>query len=159
MRLALDKQGNRALYLQIVDALRQKIEAGRLPPFTRLPSSRQLAKELGVNRITVVSAYAELAAEGLIKSHVGQGTFVADIPPAPPGDPPAAARKIPPPWRTPAQNLPRYNWSPNQMVREMMRLARLPGIISFAAGTAANDFLPVVPFRRALNEVLRRDGA
>jgi DNA-binding GntR family transcriptional regulator len=81
--------------MQIVDALRQKIELGQLPPYTRLPSSRQLAQELHVNRITIVNAYAELEAEGLVKSHVGQGTFVAEVP--------APGQKQTTPWRPPIQ--------------------------------------------------------
>ena len=40
-----------------------------------------------------------------------------------------------------------------------MRLARQPGVISFAAGTPASEFIPVNEFRRAINDVLRRDGA
>jgi DNA-binding transcriptional MocR family regulator len=45
------------------------------------------------------------------------------------------------------------------MMAEMMRLARQPGVISFAGGAPASEFLPVNEFRRALNDVLRRDGA
>lgn len=153
MQINLNRNDNRALYLQVVDALRDKIETGYLAPFTRLPSSRQLAKQLDVNRITVVNAYAELEAEGLVRSHVGRGTFVADVPKQIPGEP------QPSPWRPPLQALPRPGWNPNQMIREMMRLNRKPGVISFALGTAANDFIPVTEFRQALNEVLRRDGA
>ena len=149
MQISLDRSENRALYMQVVDALREQIDRGLLPPFTRLPSSRQLAKELQVNRITIVNAYAELEAEGLIQSHVGRGTFVAEVPAPVPGE------KQPDPWRPPLQALPRPGWSPN----EMMRLNRQPGVINFALGTAASDFLPVVKFRQALNEVLRRDGA
>ena len=151
MQIKLERNNGRALYMQIVDALRQKIELGQLPPYTRLPSSRQLAQELHVNRITIVNAYAELEAEGLVKSHVGQGTFVAEVP--------APGQKQTTPWRPPIQTLPQREWSPNLMMREMMRLAQQPEVISFAAGHPASEFLPVVEFRQALNEVLRRDGA
>lgn len=153
MQIKLDRDNGPALYMQIVDALRHKIDTGQLAPYTRLPSSRQLAQELNVNRITIVNAYAELEAEGLIKSHVGRGTFVAEVPTPLPGEKQAT------PWRLPIEALPRHDWSPNLMMREMMRLARHPEVISFAGGMAANDFLPVVEFRQALNEVLRRDGA
>ena len=44
------------------------------------------------------------------------------------------------------------------MITEMMRLTHQPGVISFAGGAPASEFLPVNEFRRALNEVLRRDG-
>ena len=158
MHVVIDRSANRALYLQIVDALKHQIENGQLVPFTKLPSSRQLAKTLGVNRITVVNAYAELVAEGLIESHVGQGTFISDIPTTLSVEQRTTPKYISDAWRPPTQNLLSNNWKPNQMVREMMRSARPPGSISFASGTAANDFLPVVAFRQALNDVLRRDG-
>ena len=51
--------------------------SGGLPPAMRLPSSRALASDLGVSRITVANAYAELDRDGLIASREGSGTFVA----------------------------------------------------------------------------------
>ena len=60
----------------MADQLRAKIENGELAPNTRLPASRVLAQKLGVNRITIVNAYAELEIEGLVVSRVGSGTFV-----------------------------------------------------------------------------------
>jgi DNA-binding transcriptional MocR family regulator len=152
MQIKLDRHNGKALYLQIVDAVRGRIEGGQLPPYTRLPSSRQLAQQLSVNRITVVNAYAELEAEGLVKSHVGRGTFVAEVPA------PISGEKGAAPWRPPLQKLPHHSLTPNQIIREMMRTDRHPGVISFALGSPASDFIPVVEFRQALNEVLRRDG-
>ncbi len=154
MFIHLTRQSNQPLYLQVAEQLRQKIEQGDLLPDTRLPASRALAKELGVNRITVVNAYAELETEGWVESRVGSGTFVTYNP-----DTPAIRSDIdyPAHWQGPV-NAPRQ-WSPSQMLAEMMRLAQHPGVISFANGTPANEFLPVNEFRRALNDVLRRDGA
>jgi DNA-binding transcriptional MocR family regulator len=145
----LSREADRSLYLQVADQLRTQIENGVLGPNTRLPASRALAKQLGVNRITIVNAYAELEAEGLVATRVGSGTYVT-------------ASKEPTPdqaaqWVSPLSLRP--HWSPNQMMAEMMRLARQPGIISFAAGAPASEFIPVNEFRRALNDVLRRDGA
>ncbi len=70
-----------SLYQQIKTYLRQGILSGSLAADTRLPASRQLAQDLGVNRITVENAYAELEAEGLIFSRLGSGTYV--LPPDP----------------------------------------------------------------------------
>jgi DNA-binding GntR family transcriptional regulator len=52
------------------------IFSGVLPEGYRLPPERRLSEELGVNRTTVLNAYRELKAEGLIDSHVGRGTVV-----------------------------------------------------------------------------------
>lgn len=149
MPIQLTRQTDQPLYLQVAEQLRQQIENGELTPNTRLPASRILAKKLGVNRITIVNAYAELEAEGLVTSRVGSGTFVA-------GDQNGSLSTPPPFWRGPLP--PRRPWNANQMVAEMMRLARQPGVISFAGGSPGSEFLPVHELRRALNEVLRRDG-
>lgn len=153
MLIHITRRSGQALYLQVAEQLRTKIEAGELLPNTRLPASRILAKQLGVNRITIVNAYAELEAEGLVTSRKGSGTFVAGPSLAATSPPEAVYR--PPFWQVP----PRQPRSANQMVAEMMRLARQPGVISFAGGAPASEFLPVNEFRRALNDVLRQDGA
>ncbi|HEU5110312.1 MAG TPA: winged helix-turn-helix domain-containing protein, partial [Micromonosporaceae bacterium] len=57
----------------IEHALREAIRAGRLPPATRLPSSRALAAELGVARGTVSAAYDQLVAEGFLNARTGAG--------------------------------------------------------------------------------------
>ncbi|KJK58533.1 MocR-like pyridoxine biosynthesis transcription factor PdxR [Saccharothrix sp. ST-888] len=60
------------------DALRAAVRDGRLPPGTRLPSSRALSGDLGIARNTVAEAYAQLAAEGWLASRQGSGTVVAE---------------------------------------------------------------------------------
>ncbi|MVW70033.1 PLP-dependent aminotransferase family protein [Bordetella sp. 15P40C-2] len=64
---------NRQLYA----CLRAAILDGSLTPMSRLPSSRDLAQELGVSRNTVIHAYDQLLAEGYVHSRVGSGTFVS----------------------------------------------------------------------------------
>src|SRR5206468_4181224 len=76
MVFALQTDASCPKYQQIRDGLRAEIAGGVLRAGTRLPSSRQLADDLRVSRITVVNAYAELEAEGLVESRRGAGTFV-----------------------------------------------------------------------------------
>jgi len=59
------------------DALREAIRTGRLPQGLRLPSSRQLAADLGFARNTVADAYGQLVAEGWLVARQGSGTRVA----------------------------------------------------------------------------------
>ncbi|AKI97979.1 GntR family transcriptional regulator [Kosmotoga pacifica] len=66
-------------YKQIKDQIKREIISGRLKPNTRLPSVRALAKELNVSVITTKRAYADLEKEGLITTHQGQGTYVAEV--------------------------------------------------------------------------------
>ncbi|GAB3871430.1 PLP-dependent aminotransferase family protein [Kibdelosporangium lantanae] len=60
-------------------ALREAVREGRLMPGTRLPSSRDLAGQLGVARGTITAAYAQLVAEGYLIARHGSGTTVAPI--------------------------------------------------------------------------------
>ncbi|MET8553986.1 PLP-dependent aminotransferase family protein [Streptomyces sp. NPDC004959] len=62
---------------RLMAALREAVRSGRLAPGTRLPSSRQLAADLGLARNTVADAYAELVAEGWLTARQGSGTRVA----------------------------------------------------------------------------------
>lgn len=76
--MALDRSADLPLYRQIEGELRDAILDGRLRPGMRLPSVRTLAADLGVARITVVTAYEQLAAEGYVEGRAGVGTIVAE---------------------------------------------------------------------------------
>jgi DNA-binding transcriptional regulator YhcF (GntR family) len=81
---ATDPSDELPVGLQLAWRLRALISTGRLPAGDRLPSFRQLAEWAGVNVNTVRSVYAGLEEEGLVVTHQGQGTFVAEgVNPAP----------------------------------------------------------------------------
>lgn len=64
------------MYEQIMRRIDDAIASGQLPNGTRMPTNRELATMLNVDRSTVARAYLELQLAGLIESHVGRGTFV-----------------------------------------------------------------------------------
>ena len=64
------------MFRQLSDFLRRVIINGSLPPGYSLPSTRSLAHRLRVSRNTVLNAYEELAAEGLVEARTGSGTRV-----------------------------------------------------------------------------------
>src|SRR5262245_36206038 len=68
----------RPVYQQIAAAVRTAISRNGLGSGSRLPAIRDLALQLGVHRDTVATAYEALAADGVIESAVGRGTFVAE---------------------------------------------------------------------------------
>jgi GntR family transcriptional regulator len=76
MDIEVEFQSGIPLYEQIVHQLRVKIEAGELSPADQLPTTRQLALQLGINFNTVARAYRMLDQEGLISTQPGRGTFV-----------------------------------------------------------------------------------
>lgn len=69
-------QGSGPLYEQLADALAAVIDRGELAPGVRLPSERRMARELGVSRGTLVSAYEVLRDAGLLRSRQGSGSVV-----------------------------------------------------------------------------------
>lgn len=73
----LRRDGKRPLRAQLEDGLRTAVRSGRLAAEVRLPSSRTLARDLGVTRRLVVEAYAQLTAEGYLVARGGSGTYVA----------------------------------------------------------------------------------
>lgn len=75
--IQLDATADLPLHRQLYQQLRDAICAGQLKAGVRLPSTRALAKELGVSRITTGEAYRDLLAEGYIETKVGSGTVVA----------------------------------------------------------------------------------
>jgi DNA-binding transcriptional MocR family regulator len=101
LSLGLDRGSIVPIYRQIYERLREQILAGALPEGTRLPPERTLAERLEVNRSTVVHAYRDLAADGLIDQRVGSGSRVASLTD---GGRPERSAAVPwwvtlPPWR------------------------------------------------------------
>jgi DNA-binding FadR family transcriptional regulator len=68
------------LYEQIADRMQEMIVANRLKAGTQLPTERELAAQLGVNRTTVHQALGLLQQRGIVEMHVGRGTYVINMP-------------------------------------------------------------------------------
>jgi GntR family transcriptional regulator/MocR family aminotransferase len=75
--IVVDRKAQKPLHRQIYDAYRTAIVDRRLRSGQRIPSTRGLASELGISRIPVLNAYAQLLAEGYFESRVGAGTLVS----------------------------------------------------------------------------------
>jgi 2-aminoadipate transaminase len=87
---SLNPDSDSPLYRQLCAEIRILIDSGQLAKGSRLPATRELAGQLGLNRTTVSAAYELLEEEGLITGHVGRGSFVA-------GSPEAVEQRVP--WR------------------------------------------------------------
>jgi GntR family transcriptional regulator/MocR family aminotransferase len=133
---------------QIYSQLRAAILDGRLRAGDRLPPSRDLARDLGVARLTVATAYEWLSAEGYVYGRVGAGTFVAVVfaepslpaPRASASDPPPAYGETPPSATTAplTAHLPLSSWA--------RRIAAIPlaGVSSATSAACAWDMRPSV---------------
>jgi GntR family transcriptional regulator / MocR family aminotransferase len=118
LHVPLDRAAGR-LGAQLAAGLRAAIREGRLTAGARLPSSRDLARDLGVSRGVAVTAYEQLIAEGLLVARSGDGTRVAPLArPDQPGPQPVAPAPPPPPIRHDMQpgqpdlaGFPRERWA------------------------------------------------
>ncbi len=76
----LDNRSGLSTYLQLALQVRQGIRLGRLRPGDQLPSVREVVAKLAINPNTVLKAYRELEAAGVVSSRPGMGTFIrADL--------------------------------------------------------------------------------
>lgn len=82
LELQIDDRSEKAVYLQIADAIIADIQSGRLKGGTALPGSRALAQELKLNRNTIVEALQVLLNEEWLVSRERRGTFVSETLPA-----------------------------------------------------------------------------
>ena len=78
MRFQVSFKTGKPVYLQLVDQVRYAAASGGLRSGDALPSVRQLAEELRVNRNTVAKAYAELESQGVIETLPGKGCFLKE---------------------------------------------------------------------------------
>ncbi|ONI67763.1 GntR family transcriptional regulator [Kribbella sp. ALI-6-A] len=82
--LTVDRNAGIALHLQLAEQFRAAIRDGRLQAGFRLPSTRDLARDVEVSRAVAQAAYDQLHAEGWITGRTGSGTYVADVVPLTP---------------------------------------------------------------------------
>ena len=151
LAVPLDRDSEEPIYRQLIRHIRAQIESGTLPAGARLPASRDLARQLNISRISVVNAYAELRAEGYLSAHAGRGTFVS-------GD--RSQTTAPQPSSNGHSSVSlEQNTHPDRSLRELMRMARKPGVINFGHGSPPNEFFPVQHLREAINSVIDRDGS
>ena len=157
MEISIDRASSVPLARQIRSQLERLIREGILGRGVKLPASRELARDLSVNRATVTLAYEELVSAGLARAHVGQGTFVAE---------PEVK------FEASRPNIPSgLDWSGlfskgSQLAdadgrRRVLSSQGVPsgrGLISFAGGMPDSGLFPTEAFRRVLNRVIRAEG-
>lgn len=152
MQLTLDRDSPVPLYRQIVTQIREMILSGKLPPGARLPAERSLAAALGVNRTTIVNAYQELRADGLLEAHVGRGTTVRS-------SVSSTQTEFSPPLSWPNLLAPRARRLCGSPVQEIARLAAQEDVIGLATGLPTSEMSPIVDLQQLIHSILGREGA
>ena len=80
--LRIDPSDSTPIWSQIEEGIRRLVASGALRPGAPVLSVRDLAKDLRINPATVAKAYQHLAEAGILEVKRGEGTFVAEAPPA-----------------------------------------------------------------------------
>ncbi|MGG0657672.1 PLP-dependent aminotransferase family protein [Rummeliibacillus pycnus] len=129
-----DREAKKAIYKQLAEYIENGIADGTFPPDKPLPSERYLAKELNVNRSTVIAAYDELESIGLIQRNRGSGTIISkDI------------------WGITKKRIPSWNryieagsFLPNLPVTQRIRKEAVEHkLINLANGELSEDLFPI----------------
>jgi DNA-binding transcriptional MocR family regulator len=155
LRIELDRNEDaRPFFEQIRAYIRDAVAAGSLPPGVRLPPERKLAQALKVSRSTVMRAYQELVAEGLVKAAPSRGTVVApeatfDLERAGAG---AAG------WMIALPPLAALG-SDSGLLSEILSAVNRPGVISFASAAPPEDLIPVDDIVGCLRDAFEEGGA
>lgn len=143
MKIQLDRTDKEPLYRQIVKQFESLIVNGELPPGSLLPTERELAKRLGVNRSTVSVAYDELRSRGLIHSVQGSGTRVSE-------DIWGASLRTPN-WRSYTETS--FFRPTLPMVRRIWDAGKDPRNINLARAEISPDLWPTAVLKQLLSDV------
>ncbi|HYI15044.1 MAG TPA: PLP-dependent aminotransferase family protein [Thermomicrobiales bacterium] len=185
MHVVVERESPTPIYLQIAQQLRQSILDGEPPAGAKLPPERRLANLLGVNRTTIVNAYRELAADGLVSGQVGRGTIVIY---GAPGDAEAAdvtawprvngrqypengylksdadgsdasgrSRQTSVPWAQLFTSVTDVMDDP--LLRDAMTVSARPDVIRFATGIPSPELYPIDAIRQIFDEALDNAGS
>jgi len=79
MHYKIDNSSNRPVFQQLIDQVKRDIALGRLVKDEKLPTVRELARQLTINPNTIAKAYRQLEQEGIIVTKPGSGAFVANL--------------------------------------------------------------------------------
>jgi len=156
--IRIDKSSPRPLYKQIIEEIKTLIDQGTIKSGKPLPSTRDLANKLGINRSTVYEAYAELQALGYLHSRPGSYNIVQKRLKEVIYNP---ERRSAISWEEASQNEAKKlyktfsHYSPEGFASGEFR----PQAISLSALDPDSRLFPVIEFRRCVNQVLRSLGS
>src|SRR5216110_2115795 len=157
--IRLDRASHEPLHEQLYRQIRDELVAATFNNnSSRLPSSRELAVDLGVSRFTVNVAFSRLHAEGYLQSKVGSGTFISEA--LPESFLSARTAKPKPHTERPPRLSNRVKDIPDHRVGKQFDfgIAGAPGV-SFVPAVAALDEFPVEIWERLRAQVLAKKGA
>jgi GntR family transcriptional regulator / MocR family aminotransferase len=158
--IRLDRTSTEPLHQQLYRQIRDELKSGSFADgATRLPSSRSLAVDLGISRLTVNLAFSKLHAEGYLQSKVRSGTFVADF--LPETFLSADKSKGYPATARPPRISDRVKAIPDKRIGKQFDLgiSEAAAGVSLISGHPAIDEFPIAIWERLRAQVLAKKGA
>ena len=155
----LDRAAAEPLHHQLYRQIRDELRSGNFNrSSSRLPSSRALAAALGVSRLTVNDAFAQLHDEGYLVTKAGSGTFVAD--PLPDAFLAAAPEKVPSPGKQERRVSQRVSRIPDARTGDQFDLGPTdaPAGTLLQSGIPAVDEFPLAIWERLRAQILAKKG-
>src|SRR4051794_1948527 len=146
----IDRDGPVSVTRQLADRFVAAIEAGELEPGEKLPPTRALAEEAGVNHLTAARVYRRLADEGYVTATVGRGTFVRSLTPG-------AGEEHGDDWQSLAlpERAPSYS---EESLADVFAFAGDPNVISLGTGWPAPELYPTEDLAQITRAVLDEEG-
>jgi DNA-binding transcriptional MocR family regulator len=135
---------------QLIDRFVAAIEAGELEPGEKLPTTRALAEEAGINHLTAARVYRRLAELGYVTASVGRGTFVRTLAPA-------ADERHGDDWQIYALPDKPLTYG-DQVLSDAFRLANAPGMVSLATGWPSSRVYPTEQIAAITAQVFEEVG-
>ncbi|GCB04805.1 PLP-dependent aminotransferase family protein [Ralstonia sp. SET104] len=155
MDVHLTIHGRHDLAGQLYQQLRTAILDGRLVPGERLPSTRDLALQIGVSRKTTLDVFERLIAEGYLRSRAGSGTFVAEATGGLRARTPAASPAAQ--LASPAPAVRTFDTSWNTMPA-VLPMPRTNVVYDFVGGVTEKRLFPFDVWRRCVAHALRQQA-
>ena len=146
----LQRAGDVSLTQQLVERFSAAIETGALEPGEKLPPTRELAAQVGVNHLTAARVYRKLAELGYVTASVGRGTFVRSLAPA-------GSSEYGDDWQV--YTLPQWEMTyAEQVLADSFSSPGDSGLISLAVGWPSPRTFPTEQLARITAEVFEEEG-
>ncbi len=146
----LDRNAETSLTQQLVDLFTHAIDSGQLEPGEKLPPTRELATEVGVNHLTAARVYRRLAELGYVSASVGRGTFVRSLAPA-------GSEEHGDDWQVYALPDEEISYS-ERVMAETFASAGDPGLISLAVGWPSPQLYPTEQLASITADIFAEEG-
>jgi 2-aminoadipate transaminase len=146
----LKRDADVSLTQQLVDRVVAAVDSGELDPGEKLPTTRALAEQAGINHLTAARVYRRLAELGYVTATVGRGTFVRTLVPATderPGDD----------WQIYALPDRQVTYG-EQVLGDAFRLPYAPGMLSLATGWPSPSVYPTEQLAEITADIFREEG-